>query len=66
MNNIAIYREQFQSAVNEIIKAGGKVQKIYHNLVYFSQNKTDYVFVPEIMSDGRPMFFKREAKDFTA
>ena len=65
MNNIAIYREQFQAAVKEITKAGGIVQKIYHNVIYFEQNKTDYVFVPE-MTDGGPMFFKKPAKELAA
>lgn len=65
MNNIAIYREQFQAAVREITNAGGQVQKIYHNVIYFNQNKTDYVFAPE-MTEGGPMFFKKTAKDFAA
>jgi hypothetical protein len=58
-----MYREQFQTAINEIIKAGGKVQKIYHNIIYFNQNKTDYVFAAEA-TEGGPMFFKKPAKEF--
>lgn len=65
MNNIAIYREQFQSAIKEITNSGGVVQKIFHNAIYFNQNKTDYIFIPE-MTDGGPMFFKKAAKDLVA
>ena len=62
-NQIPIYREQFQAAMEEITKNRGKVQKIYGNLIYFESDKTNYVFVPQ-MTDGGPMFMKREAKDF--
>jgi hypothetical protein len=64
MNNVAMYREEYQTAINEIIKAGGKVQKIYHNIIYFNLNKTDYVFAAEMTEGGRPMFFKKPAKEF--
>lgn len=65
MNNIAMYREDFQKAIQDIIKMGGTVQKIYHNAIYFNQNKVDYVFYPE-MTDGGPMFFKKPAKELAA
>lgn len=64
MNNIAIYREQFQGAIKDITKAGGIVNKIYHNAIYFHQNKIDYVFVPE-MTEGGPMFAKRTLQELT-
>lgn len=63
MSNIAIYRDQFQAAVKEITKAGGHVQKIYHNRIYFRRDNTDYVFTPE-MTEGGPMFFKKTLKEF--
>lgn len=65
MNNIAIYREQFQTVIKEITRAGGIVQKIYHNAVYFNQNKTDYIFVPE-MTEGGPLFFKKTKQELDA
>lgn len=65
MNNIAMYREDFQKAIQDITNSGGNVQKIYHNAIYFNQNKVDYVFIPE-MTDGGPMFFKKAAKDLAA
>ncbi len=62
MNNIPIYREQFQAAIKEILNTGGIVQKIYHNLIYFNQNKTDYVFVPT-STEGGPVFIKKPVKE---
>ena len=64
MNNIAIYREQFQSVVQEIARTGGHVTKIYHNQVFFTNNKVNYVFAPQ-MTEGGPLFIKHEAKAFS-
>jgi hypothetical protein len=58
MNTIPIYREQFQNGIKEITNMGGKVQKIYNNVIYFRQNNADYVYVPE-MTDSGPVFFKK-------
>lgn len=60
MNNIAMYREDFQAAVKEIAAAGGNVKKIFHNQIFFTQNGKDFVFAPE---QGRgAVFIKQELK----
>ena len=61
--NIPVYREQFQEALKEITRNGGKIHKIYNNLIYFYDGTADCVFVPE-MTAGGPMFFKKNEHEF--
>lgn len=63
MNQIPVYREQFQEAVREIRANKGEVRKIVGNVIHYVDGSgEESVFVPE-QTDGGPMFFKHSAKD---
>ena len=64
MTQIPMYRDQFQSAIQEISSKKGKIQKIFGNTIYFTDSAGEAsVFTPS-MTDGGPMFFKVPLNEF--
>jgi hypothetical protein len=61
MNQIPVYREEFQTIIKEITANKGKVLRIVGNIVYFTDKEgNDCMFVPELTEAGM-VFMKKDA-----
>lgn len=61
---IPMYRQQFQSAIQEITARKGKIQKIFGNTIYFTDSAGEAtVFTPSRTETGT-MFIKVPLKEF--
>jgi hypothetical protein len=64
MSQIPMYRDQFQSAIQEISSRKGKIQKIFGNTIYFTDSSGEAsVFTPS-MTEGGAVFFKVPLKEY--
>lgn len=65
MTQIPMYRDQFQSAIQEITSRKGKIQKIFGNTIYFTDSSGEAsVFTPTQTENSGPMFVKVPLKEF--
>jgi hypothetical protein len=61
---IPMYRDQFQSAIQEITSRKGKIRKIFGNTIYFTDSAGEASVFTPTQTDSGAMFVKVPLKEF--